>query len=70
MKLETPDVYATVQLPGACSSGALAHDEDLVCKARVRICLYERFPRFRRFVLILRQPSHGEATSWAAGFRD
>lgn len=27
--------------------GALAQDEDSVCKARVRILLYERFPRFR-----------------------
>ena len=44
------------------SQEALAQDEDLVCKARVRICLYERFPRFRRFVLILRQPWCREAT--------
>lgn len=46
---------------------ALAQDEDLVCKARVRICLYERFPRFQRFVLILRQPC-SKASRWAQGF--
>lgn len=55
--------------PWACSAGALAQDGDLVCKARVRICLYERFPRFHHFVLILRQPCHGAPWHRSRGLR-
>lgn len=42
-------------IQSACNAPALAQNQASVCKARVRICLYESFPRFRHFVLILEQ---------------
>lgn len=39
-------------IQSACSATALAQNRASVCKARVRICLYESFPRFHHFVLI------------------
>lgn len=47
MKLETLGIYIYVCDEASRFGGALAQDEDSVCKARVRILLYERFPRFR-----------------------
>lgn len=48
MKLETLGIYIYVYMRRHEQVwGALAQDEDSVCKARVRILLYERFPRFR-----------------------
>lgn len=48
MKLETLGIYIYIYMRRHEQVwGALAQDEDSVCKARVRILLYERFPRFR-----------------------
>lgn len=40
-----------------------ARSEALVCKARVRICLYESFPRFHHFVLILEQACRAQCAA-------
>lgn len=48
--------------------GPLAQNENLVCKARVRIRLYERFPRFLHFVLVLSQARSVTIQGWAQGF--
>ncbi|KAG7212114.1 hypothetical protein KM043_012462 [Ampulex compressa] len=67
-KLEAPSIYVRQDDAANMRRGALAADEDLVCKARVRICLYERFPRFHHFVLILKEPCRDAAQDGAQGF--